>query len=59
MENTFSLEFSGPVTKIENIMTDETKILRPTFQGQKILRPTDFLSVLISDFYFSNPISRS
>ena len=34
------------VTKIENIKTDSTKILRPT--RQKILRPTVFLSVLIS-----------
>jgi hypothetical protein len=34
------------VTKTENIKTDATKILRPTHQ--KILRPTVFSSVLIS-----------
>jgi hypothetical protein len=34
------------VTKIENIKTDSTKILRPT--RQKILRPTVFSSVLLS-----------
>ena len=50
-------EKMGPVTKIENIKTDLTKIL--IFQGQKILRPTDYFSVLFSEFFFSNPISRS
>ena len=44
------IKSSGPlmgiVTKTENIKTDATKILRPT--RQKILRPTVFLSVLIS-----------
>ena len=39
-------DVSERVTKIENIKTDSTKILRPT--RQKILRPTVFLSVLLS-----------
>jgi hypothetical protein len=39
------------VTKIENIKTELTKILRP-FQGRKILRPTDYFLVIFSDFFF-------
>jgi hypothetical protein len=30
----FEVKFLGPVTKIENIKTDTTKILRPTHFGE-------------------------
>ncbi len=45
---TFNARFTlyvmvGPVTKIENIKTDETKILRPTdFSGSKDIKTDRF-----------------
>jgi hypothetical protein len=37
------LKLLGPVTKIENIKTDETKILRPTdFSGSKDIKTDRF-----------------
>jgi len=46
LRDNFDKVISERVTKIENIKTDSTKILRPT--RQKILRPTVFSSVLLS-----------
>ena len=54
------LEIAGPVTKIENIKTDETKILRPTrFLGPKDIKTDIFFVGLNLWLFFSNPMSRS
>ena len=56
----FSLELVGPVTKIKNIKTDSTKILRPThFSGLKDIKTDRLFLGLILWIFFLNPISRS
>jgi hypothetical protein len=53
--------FLGPVTKIKNIKTELTKILRPThFSGPKDIKTDKFFFGLIHIiFFFFNRSSRS
>ncbi len=54
------VKLMGPVTKIKNIRTDATKILRPThFSGSKDIKTDRFFVGLNLWLFFSNPISRS
>ncbi len=48
-----NVKIQGPVTKIENIKTDLTKILRPThFSGPKDIKTDKFLFGLIPRIFF-------